>query len=106
MSDGKHCPQCNEDIGLWPIVSAGLPTRIRCPWCRASLAYRKVLGVNATLAMVLVVILTGSYGLFAGRPSAGPTWALIALVAWVPVEILVAWFLRNRRQLFLVQPRR
>jgi hypothetical protein len=59
MSDGKHCPACGKDIGMWAVLFAGLPSRIRCPHCRARLSYGNdlvlVLGVVAVLTLAAVV---------------------------------------------------
>jgi hypothetical protein len=65
MTDGKHCPACGQDIGIWAVLFAGLPSRIRCPHCRARLSYGGdlvlVLGVVAVLALTAV----GAYHLTA-----------------------------------------
>ncbi len=28
MADGGHCPNCGNDIGVWPIFAAVAPSRI------------------------------------------------------------------------------
>jgi len=42
MRDGKHCPECEKDIGVWPVLSAGLPSRVHCPHCHARLTYGNI----------------------------------------------------------------
>ena len=39
MSNGRNCPVCAEDIGLWPIVYSSAPRKIKCPHCKSILAY-------------------------------------------------------------------
>jgi len=56
VADGKHCPACGRDIGLWPVFTAGLPNRIWCPHCSARLSYRGIAGV----VVVLLVALAGT----------------------------------------------
>ena len=56
MSDGKHCPACGKDIGLWAVLLAGLPSHIRCRHCQARLTYGNsvllLLGVTTMVAVV------------------------------------------------------
>ena len=39
MDEGKNCPACGKDIGMSAIYLASWPTKIKCPHCRAVLAY-------------------------------------------------------------------
>src|SRR5438552_3882876 len=105
MVDGKHCPACDRDIGVWPIFAAGLPNRIRCPHCSARLGYR---GIGVVI-LALVVVLAGTAGgaLYAAsvipglHPDTQPVAAAgLLLGSWVLVELAAALFLRNNRQLF------
>ncbi len=109
MADGKHCPSCGKDIGVWPIFAAGLPNRIWCPHCSARLAYREITGVLLLLVVMLAGVLTGAY--FAALPflSANPpVWVLVfagvLLAVWVPIEFVVVGFLRRNRKLVRVDP--
>jgi hypothetical protein len=109
MTNGKLCPGCGKDIGVWPIFSAGLPNRIRCPYCKSRLRYVGTTSVNAVLAVASICVVAGGFTLTSSlTPITNDPirWslvlALLVLVAWVPVELATAWFLRNRRQLELV----
>jgi hypothetical protein len=103
MGDGKHCPGCGGDIGLWPVFSAGRPDWIRCRQCSARLRYRDTAGV---LAIIVVVAVAGAVGcylaaaeLVSDGPRRGVTFVGLLLAAWVPLELGVAWYLRNYKQL-------
>lgn len=104
MINGKLCPNCSKDIGVWPIVSAGLPNRIRCPHCMIRLRYIGTAAVNVVLGLILIAIVAGAYT-FASSVTIDDAWrmrrvwASIVLIAWIPVELATAWFLRNRREL-------
>lgn len=104
MSDGKHCPSCGQDIGVWPVFSAGLPNRVRCPHCKARLAYRDVLGLVIVLCVLGVALLAASmftvqqFGL-TGGPQRALTFAGLVLGVWVPVELAVAFYLRGTKEL-------
>jgi hypothetical protein len=104
MTDGKHCPACGKDVGVWPIASAMLPNLIRCPHCRTRLAYR---GVGRLLVGLVVLGLALAVGLMlfvAWLPVIHPalrlaTFVALLLVAWVPVEVAVAVYLRRHKVL-------
>lgn len=53
-ADGKHCPNCGEDIGIMSIVKALTPNRINCPHCGSRLAY------DGGAAMTLIAVLAGA----------------------------------------------
>ncbi len=106
MADGKHCPDCGRDVGLWAIVSAGMPDRIQCPHCRSRLGYPgvvlPVVLMQAGLAVAVSLSvwslgLTSPWGFFLAV--VGGT-----LVLWVPVEIMFARYLRERSVLEKVVP--
>jgi hypothetical protein len=104
MADGKHCPTCGKDIGIWPVFSAGLPNRIWCPHCSARLSYSGIAGVVFILLVVLAGAIVGAYFIAAAIPSLHPDTkpfaiAGILLGLWVLVELVVVCFLRNNRQL-------
>lgn len=54
QADGKHCPACGADIGIWPIASAIIPGRAKCPHCQTKLTWNGAYG--ATLVMVLLTL--------------------------------------------------
>ncbi len=81
MANGKVCPACAKDIGVWAIFSAGGPSRIRCPHCRARLRYDGAMAVMAApFAVVVFAALVihevavdvgvARPGLFSGQPAA------------------------------------
>lgn len=56
MSNGRNCPVCAEDIGLWPIVYSSAPRKIKCPHCKSILAYDIKVGLLPFfLPLVLIV---------------------------------------------------
>lgn len=100
MGDGKHCPGCGKDIGVWPVLMAGLPTWVRCPHCRARLSYGNSGLVMAVLsAFFLLLILGACY--FARQHYAANAMrfyvlmAVVVVVTWLPVELLAAIGLRR-----------
>jgi hypothetical protein len=103
MADGKHCPSCEKDIGVWPVFSAMWSSLIWCPHCKSRLRYRNTGLVIGVLFAVAILIAACAFlivrPLELARPRA--VWAAIVLIAWIPVQLALAWFLRNRRQLEL-----
>jgi hypothetical protein len=104
MSDGKHCPVCGKDIGIWPIVAAGLPYRIWCPHCATKLHFVKSLDVMLVLLVLIVTVVGGAYfvwwEVFASQFAVGAlVFAALCLGPWVPLELAAALFLRSRRNL-------
>lgn len=102
--DGKHCPKCARDIGVWPIVKAGLPNLLRCPHCAARIRYENA-GIVVAVLLVLVVVFTYlAYAVAGALTAAGSpmrNWLFIALLVavWVPIELATARFLRRTRRL-------
>ena len=60
--DGRHCPSCRKDIGIWPVFTAGLPDWIRCPHCRCRLRYENATGVVVLLFAALAARCPGHFG--------------------------------------------
>lgn len=108
MGDGKHCPNCGKDIGIWPVFTALGPNLIWCPHCKTRLRYRKTRTVIAVLFAVGIVIAVCVFVVVQTLEIAWPraVWAAIVLLSWVPVELVLTWFLRNRRRLELANPPR
>ncbi len=109
MADGKHCPGCGKDIGVWPIFSAGLPNRIWCPHCHSRLRYPKTAGVNLLVLLVLTSVLVGTA--FAAYPLLTDQSDFYILVfegilfgMCVPIELVTTWFLRNYKELECMGP--
>jgi hypothetical protein len=103
MGDGKHCPSCGKDIGVWPVFSAMWSSLIWCPHCRSRLRYRKTGNIIGVLLAVAILIAICALRIVQSLQIAWPraVWAAIVLISWVPVELALAWFLRNRRELEL-----
>ena len=101
MGDGKHCPGCGKDIGVWPILSALLPSRVRCPHCKSRLRYRKTAIVIAVVLGGLCLLFIETFVWFSSfrTPRRGLIWAAVVVVSWVLVELVLTWFMRNRREL-------
>ncbi len=104
MPDGKHCPECGKDIGLWPIFKAGLPNLIYCPHCDARLAYAH-LGREYLVIGILVLLVTAislGVGVIAQELSGWrPAWMGGFIVTmfglWLPIEWRFAHHLRLNR---------
>lgn len=106
MSDGKHCPVCDKDIGLWPVLSAGLPTHIRCPHCKARLSYGNsfllLLGVVAMVSVVGVLsYYSASHYLAPSARLSQPlkfysVVAVLFLCLWLPIELAFTFYIRRR----------
>jgi hypothetical protein len=104
MANGKHCPACGRDIGVWPVFTAGLPNRIRCPHCSARLSYRGIVGVVFVLLVVLAGVVVGAYYAAAAIPGLHPDTQPVAVAGiilgtWAVVELAVVQFLRGNREL-------
>lgn len=102
--DGKHCPACGKDIGIWPVLMAGLPSWVRCPHCRARLSYGNA-GVMVALLLGLLLLLSGAAFYFAKQHySANEArffilLAVIVVAVWLPVELAATLYLRSRGKL-------
>jgi hypothetical protein len=104
MSDGKYCPRCKSEIGLWPIFSAGLPNRIRCPSCDCRLSYQRTGVYSILLIGLLITVVMGAY--YVARSIAGNTeWRLvfvgIVIGTWSMIEFLSSLYLRNNKNLVI-----
>jgi hypothetical protein len=99
MADGKHCPACGTDIGVWPVFSAGLPNLIRCPRCRARIGYQRIGAVLAVLLVVLGAVFAVAYIVSGSFESTNRLFAFIVVVlgAWIPIELVVALYLRTNK---------
>ena len=103
MANGKLCPACGKDIGVWAIVAAGLPSRIRCPHCRTLLRYD---GTLALMALPFAIVILAALILHEVAVDVGIAWpgfflVVMVLLTWVPVEFLLALYLRDHRTLHL-----
>ena len=108
MANGKVCPACGKDIGVWAIFSAGVPNRIRCPHCRSRLRYDGTIALMALpfAVVVLAALVFHEVAVDVGVARPGLLVAGLLLVTWLPVELLLALYLRDHRTLRTVAPRR
>ena len=108
MANGKVCPACSKDIGVWAIVSAGLPTRVRCPHCHSPLRYDGTIALLALpfAVVVFAALVVHEVAVDVGITRPGLVAAIMVLVTWLPVELLLALYLRDHRTLRMVAPRR
>jgi hypothetical protein len=102
MTDGKHCPLCGADIGVLPIVLAVLPNRIRCPHCKARLAYPGIWDDVMPVSLYALVCL-GFFANYLAGEFDGSERAVVILgvlfAGWVPLELATAWYLRSHKVL-------
>jgi len=108
MANGKTCPACGKDIGVWAIVAAGLPSRIRCPHCRTLLRYDGALVLMALPFAIVIAsaLILHEVAVDVGVPSPGLLIIVLVLVTWVPVEFLLAMYLRDYRTLRVADSKR
>ena len=101
MANGKLCPACGKYIGVWAIVTAGVPSRIRCPHCRTLLRYDGMLTIIALpfAIVILAALIVHEVAVDVGMPSPGLFLVVMVLLTWVPVELLLALYLRDHRTL-------
>ena len=107
MANGKVCPACGKDIGVWAIVAAGRPSRIRCPHCRTLVRYdgTYALMVIPFAIVILAALIVHEVAVDVGMSRPGLVAVGQVLLTWVPVEFLLALYLRDHRTLHLVTPR-
>jgi uncharacterized protein (DUF983 family) len=106
VANGKDCPHCGKDIGVWAIFAAGSPSRIRCPSCHARLKYDGAIALMAIpyIIVLLCAVIVHEAAVDAGIPRPGAYVAVLVIVTWIPIELLLTLFLRDRRTLHLVEP--
>ena len=101
MRDGKHCPACAKDIGIWPVLAAGLPSRIRCPHCKARLTYGGSGTLVASLFAVLLTLAVASFFFVSRQHSVlhlqfHVVFVAVALAVMLPVDLAATFYLRSR----------
>jgi len=101
MANGKLCPACGKDIGVRAIVTAGLPNRIRCPHCRTLLRYDGMITIMALpfAIVILAALIVHEVAVDVGIAWPGLYLVVMVLLTWVPVELLLALYLRDHRTL-------
>jgi hypothetical protein len=110
MSDGRHCPACKKDIGLWPVFLAVWPTRVKCPHCKSLLRYdinvwRTLFLFVIPLAVVFVVLPLVLMSYFFGGLDIIPLILALILyfVLWEAFEIINAVYWRSHKTLEIVK---
>jgi hypothetical protein len=108
MANGKICPACGKDIGIRAIVVAGLPSRIRCPHCRTLLRYDGALALMALPFAIVIgaALIIHEVAVDVGMASPGLIVVVLVLATWVPVELLLALYLRDHRTLHVSDSKR
>jgi hypothetical protein len=108
MADGKTCPKCAKDIGIWAVFSAGMPSRIICPHCRSRLVYDGAIAIFAIPFVVICICAVIAHEAIAdlGVPRPGVYVALLFVMTWIPVELLLVLYLRENRTIRLADPDR
>jgi len=100
MRDGKHCPECEKDIGVWPVLSAGLPSRVHCPHCHARLTYGNSGTFVACLFAILLTLAVGSFFAVSSQYSVRywkfhAVFIAVALAVMLPVDVVATFYLRK-----------
>lgn len=100
MRDGKHCPDCAKDIGVGPVLAAGLPSRIRCPHCKARLTYGDSGTFVACLFAVLLTLAVGSFFVVNRQYSVldlkfHAVFIAVASAVMLPVDVAATLYLRR-----------
>jgi len=104
--DGKHCPNCSADIGLWAVFKALTPDRIKCPSCSAGLRYELPRDGAEWVALVLGASLAAAalWFVLLPVPLEGYRWKTTFYV-WMAsfwlMRLAVAQFMRVGRRLQL-----
>lgn len=103
---GKECPICKEDIGLLPIIKAGLPSRIKCPHCKSSIKYKSFPWIILSISVIVFIAL-----LYISVPAIENSLEklefyyrellviIYLILLWQPFELIMALYLRNKSEL-------
>jgi hypothetical protein len=109
MEEGKRCPWCKEDIGIWTIVRAVWPTLIRCPICGSNLTYeiplwRTMFLIILPIALFIFLLSTGPVYLVYKKIAPKPLLisALLFIALWVVFEFGNAVYWRKYKKLKII----
>ena len=110
MADGKRCPACSHDIGMWAVLSAAWPTRVWCPHCGARLRYQGTANVSRViiLATLMIGVVSCGLGLLTAFIGVHIFWCVAVAVLtfallYAPIEWFGSRFLRENRTLECVR---
>ncbi len=112
---GKKCPGCNDDIGLWAIVKAPLPNKIKCPHCKTKIEYENTgwwLVVVSTIIYISVICIVAYQVEFAfttkryilstlSALQLGLIIFVICMTLGLLVEFVIASYLRSNKKLII-----
>ena len=97
MIDGKHCPACGQDIGLWAVLLAAWPSLIRCPHCKARLSYGRCVPLVVILIASLAALFFAVHHYYALSDLKFHVIYLgLALAIVAPLDVAATIFLRQR----------
>ena len=103
---GKHCPKCKQDIGVFAIFKAALPSRIKCPNCNTRVVYKPF---PWTVTLITIIFYIGLLALilpvfYVVQDYFGDYKSLAALIfafaLWQPFDVFIAIYLRKKSELF------
>ena len=104
---GKQCPSCKRDIGIWTVLKAPLPTMMRCPHCKAPIQYDEAGGGVIIIVIVMimpVIYIIGSSMdfIYTMNPIAlAIVVGGIGVLIWLPFELLMVFYLRKNQKLII-----
>ncbi len=103
---GKLCPKCGQDIGIWTIIKALWPTMLSCPHCKAAIRYDNsgwgLITVGIIFCLPILSILAANIDFFAMSFVALLfTASIISLLIWLPMELFMVFYLRRNQKLIL-----
>ncbi len=112
---GRKCPGCGEDIGLWAIVKAPLPNKIKCPHCKIRIEYENAgwwlvlvstivyISIICIVAYQVEIALTTKRYIFNTLSTLHMALIifLICMVLGLIIEFIIATYLRNNKNLII-----
>ena len=108
--EGKLCPNCKRDIGIWAHLKSALPNLgLKCPNCRARLKYVPAgwglffgfLGIYAVLVVIAGYFVIPFFHSEVSIALSLVIWTGICIVLWLPFDIFAARRLRAKSKLEL-----
>ena len=106
MDEGKRCPWCKEEIGLWAVIKAAWPTMIKCPACGSKLTYEIRLGrfllTQVLPAGLVMAFLSYAFSyLILKKTAVNPLWfaLLFFVILWSLFEFTIAVYWRKNKKL-------
>jgi hypothetical protein len=108
--EGKLCPSCNADIGVWPHIKSAWPNAgLKCPYCRKKLKYNPAgWGLFLFLTVVYMSILLIAFCMTIRILIIKLTFfeymiliVTIGYLTWLPFDLFAAHNLREKSKLEL-----